>query len=117
MPNGCLECEHVPPAIAHAVRQLQHLPDLDLLLPGDLILTSPLTPTSVQGLIQKDQWDGGYRKDKPVGPMQPSTWVSTSIFARPRAKAFTNRLYWLPWRHIWYGPDAIRPSIPILDGK
>ena len=63
IPSACLECEHVPPAIPQAVRQLKHLPDLDLLLPGDLILISPLTPTSVQGLIQKDQWDGGYSKD------------------------------------------------------
>lgn len=61
--NGCKNFQRVPATLPQAVRALGHLPDLSQLLPGDLILISPITPSFVQKQIQKVQTNGGYHQD------------------------------------------------------
>lgn len=60
IPSNCSECTDVPPAIPQKVRELKHLPDRSLLLPGDLILISPQKPSFIQKQIRKAQLSGGY---------------------------------------------------------
>lgn len=59
IPSGCPTCSPTA-TIPAKVRQLGHLPSVDRLLPGDLILISPLAPTCMQKLIQTTQNKGGY---------------------------------------------------------
>ena len=59
IPSGCPACAP-PAALPDKVRQLGHLPRVDRLLPGDLILISPLAPTWTQKVIRKAQETGGY---------------------------------------------------------
>ena len=73
IPAGCLECSNVPPAIPKDVRKLQHLPDLDLLLPGDLILISPNNPTLLQRQIRNIQLQGNYSPED-------SHWTHASVY-------------------------------------
>ncbi len=63
LPRHCSHFQHVPASLPQSVRDLGHLPNLELLLPGDLILISPISPTSFQREIQKTQKTGGYHKD------------------------------------------------------
>ena len=73
IPRGCQNCLHVPATLPLAVRELGHLPDLAQLLPGDLILFSPLEPTFIQKQIQKAQTIGGYHPDN-------ARWTHAAVY-------------------------------------
>ena len=73
IPRGCQDRLHVPATLPLAVRELGHLPDLTQLLPGDLILISPLEPTFLQKQIQKAQKIGGYHPDN-------ARWTHAAVY-------------------------------------
>ncbi len=73
IPTGCKNFQHVPATLPQSVRALGHLPDINQLLPGDLILISPITPSFVQKQIQRVQTKGGYHGDD-------ARWTHSAVY-------------------------------------
>lgn len=63
IPTDPARCPRIPAALPPKIRSLGHLPAVEALLPGDLILISPLVPTKAQKMIQAAQAKGGYGPD------------------------------------------------------
>lgn len=115
--RGCQPCQHVPATLPLAVRELGHLPNLAQLLPGDLILISPLAPTILQKQIQKGQKLGGYHEDNARWTHAAVYLGSHSTFARRPSRVCVETQCWIRCRVTWLEPDVIPHWTPIRGGK